>query len=476
VRAAAEITRETDIRLILVGDPDLIRPELAKHKPDSDRLTIYPTLDWIGSKFAKNQDVADANTTALKAGYFYGETCELFQGSYQVSRAKLPPGKYRRISGNEALSVGLVAAAKLAKKELFYGSYPITPASDILHHLSRYKNYRVKTFQAEDEIAAVTSAIGAAFAGDFAATGTSGPGLALKGEALGLAVMTELPLVVVDVQRGGPSTGLPTKTEQADLMQAIFGRNGECPVAVIAACSPADCFDCAIEAFRLAAKFMTPVILLTDGYIANGEEPWSIPDVGELPRFEVRHPTGNGDGPFMPYERNAELARPWALPGTAGFEHRIGGLEKEDITGNVSYDPGNHQRMVHLRAKKVASIAMDVPEQWINGPDEGDVLVLGWGGTFGAIRSAVERVQTQGYKVSHAHLRHLFPFPRNLGDMMGRFKKVLVPELNLGQLRMLLRNQYLVDAIGLNKIKGKPFLISEIEAKIMELISNEKSR
>jgi 2-oxoglutarate ferredoxin oxidoreductase subunit alpha len=428
------------------------------------------TIRWIESKFSKNPPVMEANKTVLKAGYFYGETAELFDISYKVSKAALAPGKYRRISGNEAVSIGLVTAARLANMDLFYGSYPITPASDILHNLSRFKNYRVKTFQAEDEIAAVTSAIGAAFAGDLAITGTSGPGLALKAEGIGLAVMTELPLVIVDVQRGGPSTGLPTKTEQADLLQAICGRNGECPVVVLAASTPSDCFSMTLEACRIAMKYMTPVILLTDGYIANGEEPWLLPDVAKLPKIVVTHPKSptNGNG-FMPYERDADLARPWAIPGTPGLEHRIGGLEKQDITGNVSYDPENHQRMIHLRAKKVAGVAMDIPALEVMGPAKGDLLVLGWGGTAGAIRSAVERCQSQGISVAAAHLKYLNPFPKNLGEVLKNYKTVLIPELNLGQLRLLVRAQYLVDAIGLNKVKGKPFLISELEAKIREL-------
>ncbi|HKQ49169.1 MAG TPA: 2-oxoacid:acceptor oxidoreductase subunit alpha [Phycisphaerae bacterium] len=435
---------------------------------------MEPTIKWIEDKFGKNPVVAEANKSVLKAGYFYGETCEIFASSFTVPKAKLPAGKYRRISGNEAVAIGCIAAANLAGKDLFYGSYPITPASDILHTLARYKNYRVKTFQAEDEIAAVTSAIGASFTGDIGVTGTSGPGLALKAEAIGLAVMTELPLIIIDVQRGGPSTGLPTKTEQADLLQAICGRNGECPVCVIAASSPADCFDVAVEAVRIALQFMTPVILLSDGYVANGEEPWAIPDVAKLPRIEVKHPTGTNGHPFHPYERNEYFARPWALPGTPGLEHRIGGLEKQDITGNVCYDPENHERMVRLRAKKVAAIALDVPPQTVMGPEKGDLLVLGWGGTAGAIKSAVERVQKQGYSVAAAHLRYLNPFPRNLGEIMANYKRVLIPELNMGQLRMLIRANYLVDAIGLNKIKGKPFLIAEIEAKIQEVLDGKK--
>ncbi len=434
------------------------------------------TLKWIETKFAKNPDVAGANQMALKSGFYFGETCEFFTNQYLVAKADLPPGKYRKVGGNEALALGLVAAAELSGKELFYGSYPITPASDILHALARRKNFGVKTFQAEDEIAAVAAAIGASFAGDLAVTGTSGPGLALKAEGIALAVMTELPLVIVSVQRGGPSTGLPTKTEQADLLQAMYGRNSECPLCILAASSPSDCFAMALEAARLAMKFMTPVILLSDGYIANGEEPWLLPDVASLPKIEVTHP-GPGNGrPFMPYERNADLARPWALPGTPGLVHRIGGLEKEDITGNVCYDPDNHQRMVHLRAKKIATIALDIPEQTVMGPESGELLVLGWGGTAGAIRSAVERARRNGHDVAAAHVRYLNPFPRNFRDVLGRYKTILIPELNMGQLRRVIRGEFFVDAVGFNKIKGKPFLISEIEEKIVEVLSGEKGK
>lgn len=436
---------------------------------------LEPTFDWIKQKFGKQPEIAEANRKVLITGHAYGETAELFHSSYQVSKAALPPGRYRRISGNEAAALGFVAAAELSGTDLFYGSYPITPASDVLHNLSKYKNFGVKTFQAEDEIAAIASAIGAAFAGDLSITGTSGPGLALKGEAIGLAVMTELPLIILDVQRGGPSTGLPTKTEQADLFQAVLGRNGECPLCVIAASSPADCFDAAIEACRIAVKFMTPVILLTDGYIANGEEPWSIPQMSSLPRIVINHitePNGNGSGPaYLPYKRDNNLARPWAVPGTRGLEHRIGGLEKADVTGNVSYDPGNHEHMIHTRAKKIAGIANDVPEQVVHGPASGDLLVVGWGGTAGAIRSAVERVQKQGKSVAYTHLRYLNPFPKNLEKVLKSYKNVLVPELNTGQLRFLLRGTYLIDAVGLNKVKGKPFLISEIETKICEVLA-----
>ncbi len=435
---------------------------------------LEPTVEWIERSMAKKPEMIEANKAVLKAGYYFGETCELFQVSYKVSKAKLAPGKYRRISGNEATALGLIAAANLASKELFYASYPITPASDVLHTLAKYKNYRVKTFQAEDEIAAMTAAIGASFAGDISVTGTSGPGLALKGEGVGLAVMTELPVVIVDVQRGGPSTGLPTKTEQADLFQAVLGRNGECPVCVLAACGPADCFDMAIEAVRIATRFMTPVILLTDGYIANGEEPWLLPSVKNLPKIVVHHPEANGDaGAFKPYKRDDKLARPWAIPGTKGLEHRIGGLEKQDVSGNVSYDPDNHEHMIHTRAKKIAGIAHDIPDQTVFGPAEGDLLVVGWGGTAGAIRSAVERVQQKGHKVAGTHLRYMNPFPKNLGDLMKRYKKVLVCELNMGQLRYVLRATYLVDALGLNKVQGKPFRIAEIESKILDVLGSK---
>ncbi|QOJ04575.1 MAG: 2-oxoacid:acceptor oxidoreductase subunit alpha [Planctomycetia bacterium] len=435
---------------------------------------LEPTVEWIERSMAKKPEMIEANKAVLKAGYYFGETCELFQVSYKVSKAKLAPGKYRRISGNEATALGLIAAANLASKELFYASYPITPASDVLHSLAKYKNYHVKTFQAEDEIAAMTAAIGASFAGDIAVTGTSGPGLALKGEGIGLAVMTELPVVIVDVQRGGPSTGLPTKTEQADLFQAVLGRNGECPVCVLAACGPADCFDMAIEAVRIATRYMTPVILLTDGYIANGEEPWLLPSIKSLPRIEIHHPEANGDaGAFKPYKRDDKLARPWAIPGTKGLEHRIGGLEKQDVTGNVSYDPDNHEHMIHTRARKIAGIANDLPDQTVYGPAEGDLLVVGWGGTAGAIRSAVERAQQKGHKVAGTHLRYMNPFPKNFGDLLKRYKKVLVCELNMGQLRYMLRATYLVDALGLNKVQGKPFRIAEIESKILDVLGSK---
>ena len=430
------------------------------------------TLKWIRDKFAKNPAVLEANTRTLKAGYHYGETVEALPVQYRVAKAKIKPGKYRKITGNEATAMGMVTAATLADKPLVYCSYPITPASDILHQLAEWKRYGVRTVQAEDEIAAVGAAIGASFGGAIALTGTSGPGVCLKSEAIGLAVMTELPLVIVDVQRGGPSTGLPTKTEQADLLQAMFGRNGECPAAIVAPCSPADCFDMIMEAIRLAVRFMTPVFFLSDGYLANGAEPWLIPNPDKLPRLEIKHPMStNENGHFMPYKRDDRLVRPWAIPGTAGLEHRIGGLEKEDVTGNVSYDPQNHENMIKTRAQKIANIAKEIPELEVRGPSDAELLVIGWGGTYGAISSAAERCQRRGHKVANAHLRYLNPMPRNIGTVLKRFKKILVPELNRGQLRMLLRAEFLVDAVGLNKIQGKPFLVSEIEAKILEMLS-----
>jgi 2-oxoacid:acceptor oxidoreductase, alpha subunit len=429
---------------------------------------LEPTQRWIEAKFKKNVDVMKANQTALKAGFAYADAAEIFTTHYRVRRAAIAPGKYRNITGNHATALGFVAASVLAGRPLFYASYPITPASDILHELSVHKNFGVKTFQAEDEIAAMCAAIGASFAGQLGLTGTSGPGLALKSEAIGLAVMTELPVVIVDVQRGGPSTGLPTKTEQADLLQAMFGRNGECPVAIVAAATPGDCFHMAVEAFRIATRHMLPVIYLTDGYLGNGAEPWLLPKMDELPKFEVdfaKEPDG-----FQPYQRDSEtLSRPWAIPGTPGLEHRIGGLEKADITGNVSYEPENHQHMVLTRAEKVARIADDIPELEVFGNASGRLLVIGWGSTYGAITSAVEELQQQGKSVSSIHLRHLNPFPKNLGEILGRFDRVLVPELNMGQLCMLLRAKYLVPAVSYPKVKGKPFKISELTAKMNEL-------
>jgi len=433
--------------------------------------SLDPTLRYIDEKFAKVPAVAEANRRALKAGYNYGETTDAMASQYTVHKADLTPGLYRNITGNQALAWGLVAAAQRSGCELFFGSYPITPASDILHELVRQKHFGVRTFQAEDEIAAITSAIGASFAGAMAATASSGPGIALKTEAIGLAVMTELPLVIINVQRGGPSTGLPTKTEQADLFQAIYGRNGECPVPVVAASSPADCFNAAFDAWRIATRYMTPVFLLTDGYIANGAEPWRVPDVDSLPQIAVTHPgpPTNGEA-FKPYARDERLARPWALPGTPGLMHRIGGLEKQDITGNVNYEPANHEHMVNLRARKVALVANDIPPQEVDGPASGKLLVISWGGTFGACATAVRKARSRGGSVSHVHLRYLNPFPSNLGEIIRRFDKVLVPELNRGQLRAILRSEFLVDAIGLNKIQGKPFAVREVIEKIEDLL------
>jgi 2-oxoglutarate/2-oxoacid ferredoxin oxidoreductase subunit alpha len=424
--------------------------------------SMDPTLRWIDDKFAAKPVIAEANKRALKAGYAFGETTEMFHTTYRVAPAHLSPGTYRNITGNEATALGFVAASRLAGRDLVYGSYPITPASDILHQLSTYKNFGVKTFQAEDEIAAIGSAIGASYGGHMGLTASSGPGIALKSEALNLAVMVELPLVVVDVQRAGPSTGMPTKTEQADLLMAMFGRNSDSPVPVVAPATPAECFDYAVEAWRLALKYMTPVVYLSDAFLATGSEPWSVPSVSDLPDIHVDNHTDRGT--FQPYARDeATLARPWAVPGTPGLEHRIGGLEKADITGNVSYDPDNHHRMQSLRAEKVARIADDIPELAVYGPPEGELLVLGWGSTYGAIRSAVERLQAEGRSVAHAHLRHLNPFPRNTETVLRSYRRVLVPEINLGQLSMLLRARYLVDVAGFNRVRGKPFRISEIQ-------------
>jgi 2-oxoglutarate ferredoxin oxidoreductase subunit alpha len=433
---------------------------------------MEPTLKYIRDKFGKNPAVLEANTRSLKAGYHFGETTEALPVQYRVTRAKLKPGRYRKITGNEATAIGLVAAATLANKALCYATYPITPASDILHSLAELKRYGVRTVQAEDEIAAIGAALGASFGGAIGVTGTSGPGICLKSEAIGLAVMTELPLIIIDVQRGGPSTGLPTKTEQADLLQAMFGRNGECPAAIVAPCSPSDCFTMIMEAARLAIRFMTPVFFLSDGYLANGAEPWPIPRIEDLPRIEVKHQTEpNDNGTFMPYKRDARLVRPWAIPGTPGLEHRIGGLEKEDVSGNVCYDPANHQHMVNTRAKKIANIAQEIPDLEVTGAADAELLVIGWGGTYGTITTAVERCQRQGYSVAQAHLRYLNPMPKNTGAVLKRYKKVLVPELNGGQLRFLLRAEFLVDAVGLNKVQGKPFLVSEIEEKIQDMLS-----
>lgn len=428
------------------------------------------SIRFIKEKFGtKDEDVAEANIRVLKAGYNYGETTEIFTTRYDVKPAQLPPGKYRNIMGNVATALGLAAAAKKAGLDLFLGSYPITPASDILHELSGMKQFGVKTFQAEDEIAAVCAAIGASYTGALGATTTSGPGLALKTEAVGLAVMLELPLVVVDVQRGGPSTGLPTKTEQADLLQAIHGRNGEAPLCVIAATTPADCFAAAYEASRIAIKFMTPVICMTDGYLGNGAEPWLIPDVEDLPDIPVTF--AKDPAAFHPYTRDEKtLARPWAIPGTPGLEHRIGGLEKAHITGNISYDPENHDFMIKLRAQKIDRIVEDIPLQTIEGDQEGELLVVGWGSTYGAIKTAVSSLRSHGHSVSHMHIRYLHPFPKNLGELLYKFKRILVPEINNGQLIQLLRSKYLVPAIGFNKIKGLPLRAEEIEDEIEKLL------
>ncbi len=431
--------------------------------------SMDPTLHWLDDKFKNKPLLAEANKLAMKAGYAYCDVTEAFQTSYEIPPARLEPGTYRNISGNTAMALGFVAAARKSGLMLFQGSYPITPASDILHELSMYKEYGVMTFQAEDEIAAVTAAIGAAYGGALAITTTSGPGMALKMEAIGLAIATELPLVVVDVQRGGPSTGLPTKTEQADLLQAIFGRNSEAPVPVLAACTPGDCFWIALEASRIAIKYMVPVIVLTDGYLANGAEPWKVPTVEDLPEIPVsfRHePEG-----FQPYLREPDtLARPWAIPGTAGLEHRIGGLEKQDVTGNVNYEPLNHERMVRLRAAKVEAVAQEIPDVVPTGDPDGDLLLIGWGSTYGAITAAVNTQRAKGRRIGHVHLRHLNPLPRNLGEVIARYRKVVVPEMNLGQLLWVLRAKYLVPAEGLNKVQGKPFKQSEIEAKIEEVL------
>jgi 2-oxoglutarate ferredoxin oxidoreductase subunit alpha len=430
---------------------------------------MEPSLEWIRAKFSKHPEVLKANEIALRTGYNFADTTEVFTTHYTVRKAVIAPGKYRKITGNEATAIGFVTAAELAGRPLFYGSYPITPASDILHELSRHKNFGVKTFQAEDEIAAVCAAIGASFAGHVGVTGTSGPGVALKQEAIGLAVMTELPLVIINVQRGGPSTGLPTKTEQADLFQAVWGRNGECPAVVLAPATPADCFHMAIEAVRIAFKYMTPVFYLSDGYLANGAEPWLVPEVEDLPRIEVRF-AEDPEG-FLPYRRDPEtLSRPFALPGTPGLEHRIGGIEKQHETGNVNYEPENHHFMVTMRQAKVDRVARDVPDAEVFGDAEGKVLVVGWGSTYGSITSAVERLQEQGKSVSSVHLRHLNPLPANLGEVLRRFETVIVPEMNLGQLSTMLRAKYLVDAVAFSKVKGRPFQIREIVRKVEEYL------
>ncbi len=431
-----------------------------------------PTEEWLRAKFAGKPAIAEANIAALAAGWAFGETTEVFSHVYEVAPASLPPGRYRQITGNQALSYGLIAAGQRARLPLFLGSYPITPASDILHELSRHKNFGILTFQAEDEIAGVGAALGAAFSGSLAVTTTSGPGVALKTETLGLAVSVELPLLVVNIQRGGPSTGLPTKTEQSDLLQAMFGRNGEAPLPIVAASTPSDCFEAAIEAARIAIRYRTPVMLLSDGYLATGAEPWRLPDVDALPDLaaEVRFATEpNVDGEYWPFQRDPEtLARPWAVPGTPGLEHRIGGLEKADGKGNISYDPANHHRMTELRAAKVAGIARDIPPLAVDhGKGRPRVLVAGWGSTYGPIRAAVRRVRQRGMAVARVHFRHLNPLPANTGEVLRAYDRVLVPEMNLGQLRLMLRAAYLVDAQGYNRVAGLPFTTSELEEAIV---------
>ncbi len=428
------------------------------------------TITWIDDKFKKRPEIAEGNTRAPTAGFNFGETTEIFHERYIVPPAKLAPGHYRNITGNEATALGFVAAAQLAGRDLFYGSYPITPASDILHQLAGYKNFGVKTFQAEDEIAAIGAAIGASYGGAMGLTASSGPGIALKSEALGLAVMVELPLVVVDVQRAGPSTGMPTKNEQADLLQVMFGRNSDSPVVVLAPATPGECFFLSIEAWRLALKYMTPVVYLSDAFLATGAEPWKIPNVDDLQSIAVPNRTER-EG-FYPYLRDeTTLARPWAVPGTPGLEHRIGGLEKADILGNVSYDPDNHHRMQLLRQAKIAGIANDIPPLEVYGPPEGDLLILGWGSTYGAIRSAVERLQGRGASIAHAHIRYLNPFPANTEAVLRAYRRVLIPEVNLGQLSMLIRAKFLIDAIGYNRVRGKPFRIAELEAEALRILA-----
>jgi 2-oxoglutarate ferredoxin oxidoreductase subunit alpha len=431
-----------------------------------------PTIEWARKKFSRTPEVAEANVAAFQAGYTFGEATEAAKITFEIKPAALEPGTYTNVNGNTALAWGLIAASQLSGLPLFYGTYPITPASDILHELARHKHFGVRTFQAEDEIAGVGSAIGAAFAGSLAVTGSSGPGIALKSEAISMAFMMELPLIVVNVQRAGPSTGMPTKPEQSDLLFSLYGRHGESPIPVLAIASPSDAFELTIEAARIAIKYMTPVLLLSDNQVANGSEPWKLPDVSTLAPIEVKFAKhGNGrNGTFLPYMRDIDtFARPWALPGTPGLEHRIGGLEKEAITGNVSYDPGNHQLMTDSRAWKVANIVNDIPDLQVAGDEDADILVMGWGSTFGSIRAAARRIRLTGGKVATIHLRHLNPMPQNLGEILHRYDKILIPELNTGQLRKVIRAEFLVDAKGLNKVAGEPFKISEITEKIVEM-------
>lgn len=435
---------------------------------------IEPTLEWIQQRFGKNKAVAEANTLAIKGGYNLGENTDMFASSYEIKPAQIDPGTYRNITGNSATALGFVVAAQKAGLPLFLGSYPITPASDVLHELAEYKNYNVTTFQAEDEIAGVGSALGAAFGGALAITTTSGPGMNLKAETLGLAASVELPMVVTNIQRAGPSTGMPTKPEQTDLLQALYGRHGETPLPVIAASTPADCFYAAFEAARIAIKYMTPVILLTDGFLANASEPWLLPTVADMQDIEVEFRT-DPQG-FFPYLRDEQtLARPWVKPGTPGLEHRIGGIEKDYLTGNISYAPANHEQMVRVRHQKVTRITQEIPPTKVHGPERGKLLVLGWGSTYGAIAAAVEDAQAQGHTVAHAHLRHLNPLPADLGDVLSRYDRVLVPEMNMGQLLKLVRAEYLIDAIGLNKIQGRPFKVSEVATRIARLLEEQGS-
>ena len=436
---------------------------------------IDSSIDFLKAKFAAKPEILEANITVLKAGYHFADTCETFSNRFEVKPTKMKAGSYRNIIGNQATALGLIAAAHKSKLDLFYSGYPITPASDILHELAKHKNFGIKTFQAEDEIAGICASIGASFGGDLAVTASSGPGIALKGEALGLAMMLEIPLVVINVQRGGPSTGLPTKTEQADLMQAVYGRNGEAPIPVIAATSPSDCFTMAYEACRIAIEFMTPVFLLSDGYIANGAEPWKYPKASDLKEIKVQiaKERSNDDPAYLPYKRNEKFVREWAIPGTKGVEHRLGGLEKDKETGNVSYDPENHEYMVKVRAQKVAEIANHIPLQNLDsGSENSKLLVLGWGSTYGSIKTVVKELTAEGIDIAHAQVKYIQPMPNNLGDILSKFDKILIPEMNNGQLITLIRDQYLVDAKPLNKIKGVPFEAREIKAAILNMLKN----
>jgi 2-oxoglutarate ferredoxin oxidoreductase subunit alpha len=435
------------------------------------------TINFFKEKFGKKAEILESNIKALQAGYNYGDTTETFTTTYTVEKAKMTSGSYRSVMGNQAIAYGLIAAAQKSGLPLFLGSYPITPASDILHDLAKYKNFGVRTFQAEDEIAAIASAIGASYGGALGVTTTSGPGMALKGEAMGLAVMLEIPLVIVNIQRGGPSTGLPTKTEQSDLMQAYYGRNGECPMPIVSASTPTDCFDATYEAVRISVQHMTPVILLSDGYIANGAEPWKFPESKDLAEIKVsyKNKLDEGEEKYLPYKRDEKLVRPWAIPGTAGLEHRIGGIEKQNVTGNISYEPENHQVMVKIRQEKVDKIADYIPLQTIdNGPEKGKLLILGWGSTYGAIKSAVNDILEEGYSVAHAHIRYLRPFPKNLGEIIKNYDQILIPEINNGQLIKIIRDVYFVDAIGYNKIMGIPITKTELIMKVKEMLGSKK--